>query len=170
MIHEDGAVTKRTAVHIRPARPEDLPRLVELWKELMDFHRELDPFFTRRPDGHERWRQFVSANMASDRWLVLVAEVDHEPAGYLMAALQECPPVFITTEYGFVQDVAVNAAHRRRGIASALYARCEEWFREKGVRRLELNALAVNELSTAFWRQMGYGDYLWRMAKSMPGD
>jgi GNAT superfamily N-acetyltransferase len=157
-------------MRIRRAQEQDLPQMEGLWKELMDYHQDLDPFFTRRPDGHERWLEYVKTNMASERWLLLVAEVNGEVVGYIMAAIQECPPVFTTSEFGFVQDVAVRATHRRRGIATALYALCEEWFRDMGVRRMELNALAANEVSTAFWRRMGYGDYLWRMAKAMTED
>ncbi|NLD35815.1 MAG: hypothetical protein GX654_03015 [Desulfatiglans sp.] len=36
-----------TQINYREAIKEDIPRLVELWKELMDFHGARDSFFSR---------------------------------------------------------------------------------------------------------------------------
>jgi hypothetical protein len=38
-------------MEIRPARPEDVPGLVDLWIEFMDFHSALDQDYVRSPDA-----------------------------------------------------------------------------------------------------------------------
>jgi hypothetical protein len=39
-------------VTIRQAKKKDLAAMVELWKEMMDFHKDRDRFFTRTATGH----------------------------------------------------------------------------------------------------------------------
>ena len=48
---------------IRRAVVDDIPSVVELWKEMMDFHRERDSFFSRAEAGHDEFAGFVRENM-----------------------------------------------------------------------------------------------------------
>jgi ribosomal protein S18 acetylase RimI-like enzyme len=151
---------------IREATAEDINAMVELWQEFMDFHRSRDNHFSRTPDGHERWTEFATKNMAKDDWLVIVAEVDGTVAGYCMATILDNPPVIPTRQYGYIQEVAVASGNRRSGIATALFKHAEQWLLSKGMTRIELDVSATNEVSTAFWRHIGFGDYIERLAKS----
>jgi ribosomal protein S18 acetylase RimI-like enzyme len=148
---------------IRDARPGDLDAIVDIWKEHMDFHRERNEFFTRSADGHIRFAEFVMKNIENPHWLVLVAVVDKLVVAYSMATVMDYPPVFEIKKYGFIQDAAVTRAHRRRGIGTKLFERMQAWFKGRGVIRIELQALSNNEVSQAFWRKMGFMDYLQRM-------
>jgi ribosomal protein S18 acetylase RimI-like enzyme len=150
---------------VREARADDIQSIVELWKEFMDFHRARDPFFQRAPHGPERFAVFVGENIDHPDWLVLVATDDDLPIGYCMAAILEYPPVFVAPRHGFVQDIAVTAAWRRNGVGRALVEHTERWFAEQAVTRIELQVLAANEVSEAFWKRLGYGDYVLRLAK-----
>lgn len=157
-----------TEVEVREATQADLSEIVELWKEFMDFHRQRDPFFTRARDGHRAFRNFVKENIENSDWLVSVAIEADRQVGYCMATVLEYPPVFETQRHGFIQDVAVTEIARRHGVASALFAHAESWLRKRGVRRIELNVAATNEVSQAFWRKMGFKDSIHRWAKDFP--
>jgi len=147
---------------IRKAKQEDIESIKELWKEFVDFHKFRDPFFTRSPDGHDRFGEFVLGNIESDDWLVLVSEHAGELIGYSMAAIQKYPPVFIKSIYGFIQDIAVTGEYRKHGIGKMLFENMIEWFREKGLTRVEVQAASANEVSMAFWRKMGFQHYIER--------
>jgi GNAT superfamily N-acetyltransferase len=113
-----------------------------------------------------RWAEFLAVNLERDDWLVLIAVDGDLPVGYCMASVIEYPPVLTTPRYGFIQDMAVTAAYRRRGLATRLYLRAEQWLREKGSPRVELHVLLASETACAFWRRMGFREHVARMAKS----
>lgn len=147
-------------VTIREATGADLDGVVDLWVELMDFHRERDIRFARSPDGHERFREYLLERLADGDSRLLVAEVGGNLAGYCLAALCKFPPVFAERDYGAVYDLAVSAAVRRRGMGEALFRAAREWFAERGMRRVEVGIALSNPLAAAFWQKMGFDPYL----------
>ncbi len=44
-------------MEITEARENHIPEIVELWKEFMDFHRDIDPRFPMRKDAHTNWEK-----------------------------------------------------------------------------------------------------------------
>ena len=150
-------------VGVREAVPADVERLIELWIELMDFHRDRDPFFARSPDAYDRFAEFITSKMDADDAVVLVAEEDRSLLGFSMAMVRDYPPVFETTRHGFIQDVIVTEQTRRRGIGTRLYEETMEWIRARGVSRVELEVASTNPISQAFWYAMGFRDTVKRL-------
>jgi len=150
---------------IREAVTDDLPEMIELWKEFMDFHKVRDPFFTRSENGHEKWAKFALSNMESDDWIVLVAVDGDKIVGYCMASVVDYPPVLEIKQHGLIQDITVTKSSRRKGVGTQLYREAERWLLEKGVIRIELNVAATNEISRAFFRYIGFKDYVQRLAQ-----
>jgi len=150
----------KTHINVREAVENDIPSMVELWKEMMDFHRERDQVFTRTATGHERWIDFITDHMSKDQSCVLVAECEDQIVGHCLAFITENPPVITTQCYGLFQELAVTANHRRCGIGEELVNQMLKWFRDHNIKRIEVKVSVHNELSTAFWRKMGFGTYL----------
>jgi ribosomal protein S18 acetylase RimI-like enzyme len=57
---------------------------------------------------------------------------------------------------GFVYDVAIDPAHRRRGHARAAFVALEAVARELGVDDIGLHVFAHNEAAQALYRALGY--------------
>ena len=151
--------------YIREAKKADIPGLQELWKEMMDFHKERDTFFTRSEKGHESFATFISENIKNDDWLVLVATLEENLVGYSLATVAEYPPVFAEPRYGHIIDVAVTQRYRRSGVGQQLLKEVQEWLKKREVNRIELQVSVKNEISQAFWKKMGFLDVLTRMTK-----
>ena len=147
-------------VTVREALEEDLPALVELWIEMMDLHKEIDRFFSRTATGHERWAELVRGCMSNKKWCVLVAECRGRVAGYCAAFIEENPAVIETVQYGLFQELSVSSKYRRLGVGAELAKAMLEWFRERKIKRVEVRVAVHNEVSTAFWRKMGFRPYL----------
>lgn len=147
-------------VAIRNAREQDLDMIIELWKELMDFHKVRDPHFSRSSDGHENFLEFISGHISSESSRVLVAEHDGIIVGYCLAFIANYPPVFENVEYGQIADLAVTEKYRRTGVGEKLCREVQKWFRERKIQRIELRVAVTNEVSTSFWRKMGYRPYI----------
>ena len=125
---------------IRPGTEEDLPEMLRLWRETMDFHARLEPRFRPHssPTGECAWEKHLRENIwGNEDWCVFEPE-----------------------QYGYVTDVVVDRAARRRGVGRALLEALKAWFRERGVSHLELMVAHNNSVSQAFWRAGGCTDYM----------
>lgn len=83
---------------------------------------------------------FVERSVAADRWWSWLAEDDGSVVGGLSMLVQEVPPHprDQRTLDGFVFNVWVEAAHRRKGIGRRLVDACLEAASTEGLRRVAL--------------------------------
>lgn len=145
---------------IRQATPQDVPVIVGLWKEMMDFHKKRDPFFTRADNGEEVFAEFVEKNISSETACAYVAVVDGTIVGYCQGMLEKHPPVLVQTDYGQILDFAVTADYRRTGVGEKMCRALQDWFVFNGVHRVEVRHSEFNEIASRFWSKMGFKPYL----------
>jgi ribosomal protein S18 acetylase RimI-like enzyme len=157
-----------TAAVIRPATRRDIPAVVALWEELMDFHQARDPFFTRSPNGRHIFARFVEENIHNDGACVLVATVDGKIAGYCQGILDRHPPALAESDFGQILDFGVTAEYRRAGIGEQMFQMLCEWFRREGMRRVEVRHSTYNEIGARFWPKMGFKPYLQTLFRELP--
>lgn len=80
---------------IRPARPADLARMVDLSEQKRREYQGYQPRFWRKAaDSRERQLPFFERQLASDRVIALVCEQQGVITGFLIATLAEAPPVY----------------------------------------------------------------------------
>lgn len=147
---------------VRPAVAEDVPRIVELWREMWDYHAAFDSRYATTPFAGEVMAAWIEKNLASETAQVLVAQ-DRGLVGYVLGLILENPPVVPWTQFGYVSELAVTASSRRRGAGAALVAAIHAWFRSRGLPYVEVNVSVRNAMSRAFWRKAGYADFLERL-------
>jgi len=150
----------QTQVLIRKATRHDLDAIVALAREMMDFHKALDPLFTRSADFHAHFRQFALRNIRSPKACVLVATIDERVVGYCQGRLERHPPSLAEPEYGLILDFCVTARSRRTGVGEQMFAAMRESFHKKGVRRIEVRHSTFNRMAARFWPKMGFTPYL----------
>jgi ribosomal protein S18 acetylase RimI-like enzyme len=150
-------------IHIRRATPEDLEAVLDLWQEMMDHHARLDRRFQQVADSRDHFRVTLREWMADDAQRVLVAVDDGEIVGYTIGRIAENPPMFELRFLGHVSDICVARERRRQGIGRKLFAALLNWFRRQGLPVVQLSVATANPVSQAFWREMGFQDYLHRM-------
>lgn len=150
----------QTTAVIRSATLRDIPEIVRLWEELMDFHREIDPFFTRARNGADLFRRFAEQNVGNDAACVLVAMAEDGIVGYCQGMLDHHPPALAEPDYGQVLDFMVTASHRHTGIGSQMFEALQAWFRKEGIRRIEVRHSTFNKPAAQFWPRMGFKPYL----------
>lgn len=119
---------------IRPLTDDDVPAVVDLslraWAPVFAAVEQVlagsGVFELLHPDWHDTQRRAVLAVCADDATPVWVAEVDGAVAGFVAATLQRDEPL------GEVYMIAVDPAHQRCGVGSALLAFAGEWLRRQG--------------------------------------
>jgi ribosomal protein S18 acetylase RimI-like enzyme len=147
-------------IALRQATLQDIPAIIELWKEMIDFHRIRDPFFTRAVNGEDVFAEFVEKNINSESACVYVAIIGGTIVGYCQGMLEKHPPALVQTDYGQILDFAVTADYRRTGVGERLCRALQGWFVLKGVHRIEVRHSEFNEIAARFWPKMGFKPYM----------
>lgn len=129
---------------IRPAEPRDGPAIAALEQEAF---------------GSDAWSDALLAEGLSGRVpgaLYLVATfASAEPSSSVEATIGYAA-ASLFADVGEVQRIAVSAAHRRTGVASALLQRVEEEARLRYSERLLLEVRDDNAAALAFYSRQGF--------------
>ena len=137
--------------------------MLQLWREMMDFHARVEPRFRPAPSptGEQAWEKHVREDIWGNReWCVFVAEAEGKLIGQIMGVLRDVYPVFEPERYGYVTDIVVDPDARRSRVGQALFEALQAWFRERGASHLQLQVAHKNPVSRSFWQAMGCTNYL----------
>ena len=138
------------------ATEKNIPEIVELWKELADHHSNIDSFFTRR-------KSFITELIKSEEAKIFIAIEDQKIIGYIVAKIDEYPPVYILEKYGAIYDMIVTLEQRKKGIGEKLWQSALKWFKSLNLERVELSIVPTNLESSSFWKKQGFQDYMYKL-------
>jgi ribosomal protein S18 acetylase RimI-like enzyme len=125
-----------SAPHLRPGRPDDVPALLAFWRRA-----EASVLTTESPADLE-------GLLDRDPEVLLLAESAGEIVGSLITGWDGWRGTFYR--------LAVDPAHRRHGLATALVGAGEERLRALGARRLNAIVESDEPDAMAFWAAAGY--------------
>jgi len=111
------------AVTVRPAISSDIGSIVDLWRDLLEYHPQLGPNWAPAPDSAEHFARFLAEQLSTDGVLILIAEVDGKAMGYCQAMIGSRPPIFEQTERCVVLDLVVTEAERKQGVGGGYLTR-----------------------------------------------
>ena len=156
------------AYRVRTAEDRDVETIVGLWREFIHFHEELDDRLRTRGDSAEWFAAFLRSLLGSDRDRVVVAETaEGEVVGYAIGRDRGSVPIWEADRFAFVSDIYVDIRHRRRGVATALFGDLRDWFQKRGLASIELEVVHLNPVSQAFWRALGFTDFVDRLRRGV---
>lgn len=150
------------AFRLRPARPDDYPGLCTLWKLIEDLHAGLLPGYFRRSPRPPRSREEVEKILRTPDELILIAE-ELEPesraVGLVHVQIYDTPPVpsMVPRRRAHVENLIVDAEHRRRGLGRRLLDGGAEWARSHGADEMLLTVWEGNDDAVRFYESLGFG-------------
>ena len=157
-------------ITVRPVAPQDQDALAHLWQALVDYHTQLDKRLPHATDGAatryaERLVRRVQRGASTQAY---VAEAEGQVVGYVLGSVLDLhPDLFEQRRAGFIADLFVLPAYRRRGIARRLVAALNAWFAERGMRIVEWNVAAANTEGLRFWQTLGGQPIMVQMRASL---
>ena len=131
---------------IRPAQPSDMPRVLELIRELAEFEREPQAVVISAED-------LVRDGFGPDPlFKCLVAEEQGSIVGMALFYFRYSTWKGKTVH---LEDLIVTQSMRGRGIGEKLYTQVIEFGKSQGVRRIEWNVLDWNTDAIRFYEKSG---------------
>lgn len=149
---DSAANEPEPAFRVRAATPADIPALMRLKRLLAEGENSLHALRAGAAD----WLRDGFGPAAG--FCAFVAEADAAVVGSSIIGMATCSRRIITGWNGpviFLQDLFVEPAHRRRGIARALTARVAAYACELGSPIVELTVRADND-AQVFYRNNGF--------------
>lgn len=150
-------------MEITEATDNHIPEILDIWKEFMDFHKDIDPRFARSENGHLNFEKHLRDVIGSEDAQALIALDKSHVVGYSIAEIGKDPPVFERQTHGLISDMAVKSNYRRQGIGAQMLSEIYKWFESRKIYRIELSVAARNQVGYSFWKKHGFRDYMHRL-------
>lgn len=143
---------------IREATAGDADALGRLGAALTRLHYSFDAqrFITPGPNLEEKYGRFLVSHMASDQYVVFVAERAGEVVGYVWAGIEPKSYKELRDTAGFVHDVLVAEHSRGTGTGERLVEAAAEWLTARGMPRVMLWTAAKNEYAQRLFERLGF--------------
>ncbi|WP_312441622.1 GNAT family N-acetyltransferase [Lacrimispora sp.] len=84
--------------------------------------------------------------------LFLAAEADHEIVGYISAQ----KGILRRVKHSAYIVVGIRASYQRQGIGSSFFKQLDKWANDKGVTRLELSVMCINDAAKNLYEKNGF--------------
>lgn len=153
---------------IRKANAKDIPKIVELWKELTVEHRKKFGYdgeiFKYKKHSPSIYGKFIAKNIRSRNGQVLVGEADGI-VGYVNVGINKLPKVYLHDREVFVYDLYIRKPYRRKGIGTKLMKEVEKWAREKNVFSVGLIVMPKNKAAISAYKKWGVEELYTKRAK-----
>lgn len=145
---------------IRKAVADDATPVAQLWQALLHHHLPYSPCFEIADNAAIGFSDHLRKLPDNPAGLLLVAEMEVRLVGFLHGSILNRPPCFTIPRQGQIWDLFVLEPFRHQGVARELVNRAMEFFREKGIRFVDVRIATRNEAALAFWKKMGLDPYI----------
>lgn len=149
---------------IRRAIQDDVPLLVQ-WMGRLVAHVQTssnDPYVVNVAEGYEReFGPWFAEIIQSDSVAVYVAEENRgNGVGFIVGTIT-APFLKASSikRIGQIDLCWVEPGHREKGMARQLCAEVESWFKERGIKYIDLQYLVGNIEAEKSWTNLGYKPY-----------
>ena len=136
-------------VEIRPARAQDAPSYLAMWREVVAERRFVRTEVVKGTVRDYR-RQFRDSVTNDRAWFLTIAE------GRVVGALFIERMAHPVNRHVATLGMAVHAPWRGKGLGTALMEAALRWARSSGVEKVSLEVYPTNEAAVALYRRFGF--------------
>lgn len=145
---------------VRRAERGDVAAIATLWRALLETHAAIDPAFAPRADAAAGLADAVRRSLDDSGAALWVAEWTGACVGFCSARVERAPRAAHEPCRVAIDEIVVAASQRRSGLGRALAQAALAWAKERGAERVEVRVAAGNATGQAFWRALGFGDFV----------
>lgn len=154
-------------IKIKKASIDDIPELLKLWKEMMDYHSKLTK---KRYDLSKNYKKIMnewfSKNLKSNNSMTLKAVIGSKIIGYSLGFIKEIPHVFKDNKIAFISEAYVLPEYRKKDVMKKIVEEMKKFYRKKSFKDIELKVNSKNILAVKAWSKMGFKENFKLMSMS----
>lgn len=154
-------------MEIPKARKKDLGQIIQIWIEFMQYLQTVNADYYAAEVDKEAFFHYLNGMLGQHETNLIIAVEEQDILGFLVARQELLPAWFGGSELGLIRYLAVKQEQQERGVGKALVLNTLAWFREKGIRRIELYVLDGLPAST-FWKKLGFQPLMERRFLQLP--
>ncbi|MEV6868037.1 GNAT family N-acetyltransferase [Streptosporangium subroseum] len=142
---------------VRGANPQDIPELVRL-REILADRMAQDGSYPIENQWQEAYAESLKDRLGSLDTAVYVVDAPEEGLAACGIGLifERFPgPSLPDGRYGYIQGMTTDPRHRRRGHSRSIMVSLLQWYRDSGIRRVDLHATSDGE---PLYREFGFVD------------
>ena len=149
---------------LSPSNKKDVKGVIELQKELMEYHSKIDEIYRSDNKAVESFRRWFKRSIKNEKTMVVVAKTDDgKIVGYFMGIVYKPRPEINAKRAGFITNAYVKSEHRGTGLGKKMFEELLVWFKKKKAEFIELNVDSRNVTGMHVWEGMGFKEYMRRM-------
>jgi len=156
----------------RPAHEDDVTVILQLFRELDQFHAEALPAYFQVPNPSQLTPIEIAHAIADRQQYLLLATDYDEVVGVVFALLEEEPAkttsLFRPRRFCWIRKLVVTQQHRGQGVGQQLMQQVERWAQQQDAVDIELLVWAFNRPALAFYAEMGYAARNMVLGKMLP--
>ncbi len=153
-------------ITIRKATNKDLSKLMELIKDVVDYHYKIDKYY--KPfSKYKGLDKYAEGQLKDKNVKMLVAENNGEIIGRIVGIIIKAPPYITPKKIGNIDDAFIKENYRNKEIGKKLINELFKWFKEKKIKHIELSVDARNNIGIKAWKKFGFYDYRIEMKKDL---
>jgi ribosomal protein S18 acetylase RimI-like enzyme len=143
---------------IRKATQDDRDALGRLGVLLMDVHFNFDRrrFLEPGANASAGYARYLVSQLDDPDSVIFVAEHEGTVVGYCYAVIEPMSWKELRDEAGFISDLALDPAARRRGAGRKLVDAAIEWFRDRKLARVMLWTSTQNSAAQELFLSAGF--------------
>ena len=157
----------KSSIEIIKAEQGHIPQIMELWRRLMLYHADFDPWCELLENAEQQYSEFIAKAIEDDRSLFLLAVEDDKTVGYIYGNIRENPPVIREYRQFYLEDMFVRPEYRGRGIGKILLDKTIEWVKAKNIEKIQLDVHLKNPRGYNFWKECGFQEECCLMFKEV---
>ncbi len=150
----------KVLMEIVKAEEKHIPEIIDLWEEFSKFHEPFDPRFPMVDNVLTGYEENIRSLVAAEDTRILAALDKGRVVGYAVVQIRKSSPAWKREKYGYVEEMAVTASSRRKGIGGKLLQEILNWFKAENIDMIELSVASKNRIGYSFWEKHGFRDYL----------
>jgi len=157
------------APRIRAAGPGDRGGLLQLWLDLVEYHRRLDPDYPGVPCIREVLLKEIERGVRTRSCRLGVAQEGTQLVGFVFAEVERgAGPRHDGMGVGWIHELYVDPAWRQRGVARALLAFVDEFFEPRSPARISVRVESGNKDGLRFWLHRGFAERERTLSRQRP--
>lgn len=145
-------------MHTRFALEQDIPKIVEIGKILMEEHYTRDPdYYQLESNFDSEFSYWVRNQLNSQFQFILLAVDDTENiSGFISGFIKSLFPWFKIKSVGHISYLMVLPQYQKQGIGKILEQEAVNWFKSKNMDFVELYVNEDNPVGCHAWEKFGF--------------